>query len=247
MLKFGIIAEGVNDQTVIENILLGYFVDEPVIVPIQPADPLIPGGWGNVFASLKRGDCEKALQFNDFVIVHIDADKQDEPGYDVPRQERGVVLSLKERVDRIVKRLKSEIEVTFLAANSHRILFAIAVDTIECWLLPLLTEDKKKAAKTTGCEKAANHELETQNRNKLSAGGKTFRDSYEDASKEFRKRKRLLQVRNRNESLELFICQLDKVQEQTSEDAAEDSNTQAVAPSVDPPGDSEADTTSETP
>ncbi len=225
MLKFGIIAEGVNDQTVIENILLGYFADqdeEPVVLPIQPADPLNPGGWGNVFASLKRGDCEQALQFNDYVIIHIDADEQEQAGYDVPRQENGLPLSLAERVDRITARLKSEIDPAFLAANGHRILFAIAVDTIECWLLPLLTNDKKKAAKDTGCLAAANHELRRQDRKGLSASDRSFRDAYEDASKEFRKRKRLLEVRGANESLELFIQQLDKVREHISEKSGDE-------------------------
>lgn len=71
MLTFGVIGEGPTDQTVIENILLGYFADqedEPVINPIQPPRPLdeTPAGWGQVFQCLKRKDHEGALQFNDY-------------------------------------------------------------------------------------------------------------------------------------------------------------------------------------
>lgn len=69
MLRFGVIAEGPTDQTVIENILLGYFEDyedEPDVRYIQPPRPLTekPGGWGHVFRSLERKDHEGALQYN---------------------------------------------------------------------------------------------------------------------------------------------------------------------------------------
>ena len=160
MLTFGIIAEGPTDQTVIENILLGYFEhqdDKPTINHVQPPRPLTetPAGWGHVFESLKQKHHEEALQFNDYLVIHIDTDVQEEPGFDVPRRDGGKELSVSDRVDRVIARLKQHMDGGFYQANAHRILFAIAVDTIECWLLPLLYGDKK-AAKTTGCLESAN-------------------------------------------------------------------------------------------
>lgn len=147
MLKFGIIAEGATDQTVIENILIGYFSDqeeEPAIAYIQPPHvlPDAPAGWGHVFQSLKRRDHEGALQWIDYLIIHIDTDVQEQPGFDVPRRKDGVELRLAERVERVIARLKQEIDAAFYEANAHRILFAIAVDSIECWLLPVLYPDR---------------------------------------------------------------------------------------------------------
>jgi hypothetical protein len=216
MLKFGIIAEGPTDQTVIENILLGYFEDqedEPAINPIQPPRPLLdtPAGWGLVFKSLERKDYEGALQFNDYLVIHIDTDVQEEAGFDVPRREGGKELAVSDRVDRVIIRLKQDIDNDFELANAHRILFAIAVDTIECWLLPLLC-DVKKAAKTTGCLESANRALRKADRNGLSAREKKFIEAYEEASSNYRKRKTLLECRDRNPSLELFIMQLDALQ-----------------------------------
>jgi hypothetical protein len=91
VLKFGIIAEGPTDQTVIENILLGYFEDqenEVFVQYVQPPRPLTetPAGWGHVFKSLERKDYEGALQFNDYLVIQIDTDVQEEPGFDVPRR-----------------------------------------------------------------------------------------------------------------------------------------------------------------
>ena len=193
MLTFGVIAEGPTDQTVIENILLGYFEDqedEPVIRYIQPPRPLTetPAGWGHVFKSLERKDHEGALQYNDYLVIHIDTDVQEEPGFDVPRRDGGKELSISDRVDRVIHRLKQYIDPGFYQANAHRILFAIAVETIECWLLPLLYQNKQ-AAKTAGCLESANRALRKANQDALSAREDKFFRAYEKASSGYRKRK----------------------------------------------------------
>jgi hypothetical protein len=211
VLKFGIIAEGPTDQKVIESILLGYFADqedEPAVNYVEPPRPEVPGGWANVFSSLKLTRHEEALQFNDFLVIHIDTDVQEEPGFDVPRRAGGKELSVSDRIDRVIARLKTEIAAEFYHAYAHRILFAIAVDSIECWLLPLLY-DKKKAAKTNGCLESANRALRKINKDALSAGEKKFFHAYEKASSGYRKRKTLIDLRGKNPSLELFIKQLD--------------------------------------
>jgi hypothetical protein len=213
MPKFAIIAEGPTDVVVLENILQGYFEDESdevVVNPVQPPRPLTQShaGWGLVFKSLKRRDYEGAFQFNDYLIIHIDTDVQEEAGFDVPRREGGEELSLPERVDRVIARLKSDIDEVFLQTHGQRIFFAIAVDSIECWLLPLLHDDKKKAAKTAGCLKSANEILRKRNQKGLSAGEKKFTDAYEDASSAFRRRKTLMQAQGKNPSFELFVRQL---------------------------------------
>ncbi len=220
MLTFGVIAEGPTDQAVIENILLGYFEDqedEPEIRYIQPPRPLseATAGWGHVFKSLERKDCEGALQYNDYLMIHIDTDVQEEPGFDVPRREKGKELSVSDRVDRVMTRLKLDIDTGFYQANAHRILLAIAVDTIECWLLPLL-HGKKKAAKTTGCLESANQALRKADRDALSAGEKKFPRAYENASSDYRKRKRLIELHNKNPSLEILIKQLDNLKSRLS-------------------------------
>jgi hypothetical protein len=216
VLKFGVIAEGPSDQLVIENILLGYFQDEeeePVINFVQPLpatsnSPASPGGWTLVVESLKRGEPQKALQFNDYLVIHIDTDVQEETGFDVPRREGRSELSIPDRVARVIARLEQDIDATFYQANAHHILFAVAVDTIECWLLPLLY-DNNKAKKATGCLAAANTALRKAERNGLSAGDTKFPLAYDQASRDYTKRKRLLERCNANPSLALFIEVLD--------------------------------------
>jgi hypothetical protein len=216
LLKFGIIAEGPTDQTVIENILLGYFAEEeeePAVQYIQPPHPQNDslGGWWHVFECLQRGDAEGALQFNDYLVIHIDTDVQEDPGFNVPKQDGERELSVSEIVERVVGRLKQGIDAALFEANESRFLFAIAVDSIECWLLPLL-ETGKKAAKTTGCLETANRALRKADEDGLSAGEVKFIRAYEKASSGYRKRKVLLQLREKNPSLALFIQKLDQLQ-----------------------------------
>lgn len=208
MLRFGIIAEGVTDQYVIENILLGYFesAEEPAIVAVQPP-PGGAGGWGQVFRSLERGDHEGALQFgSDYVVIHIDTDVSQERGFDVPWRDGERELPVEELVARVTERLRSFISPAFYAANHGRILFAVAVHQIECWLLPLLYEDNR-SAKSTGCLDAADRELRRRGMRPLASRDKDKR-AYDEASAGYRKRKRLLALQDGNPSLKLFLAQL---------------------------------------
>lgn len=214
MPSFGVIAEGQTDRVVIDNVLHGFFADQdddPIVNPVQP--PASHGehaGWNLVFACLERGDVVNALQWNDFVIIHIDTDVQDHAGFDVPRREGGRELITEERIANVIERLKRAIGAAACEQFGHRILFAIAVESIECWLLPLLYDDKK-AEKTTGCEDAANKVLRKANKDGLSGGGNKFPRSYDAVSRGFLKRKRLIEARVKNVSLDKFLQQLENL------------------------------------
>ncbi len=217
MRTFGVIAEGLTDQVVIENIIVGFFEadsEEPAIQYVQPPRPPseAPGGWGHVFKSLQRKDHEAALQFNRYLVIHIDTDVQEEAGFDVPRRENGKELTVEERVSRVIEKIKGYIDVAFYEANKDRIIFAIAVDTIECWLLPLLY-DGKKAAKVTGCLARQTVRSEKADEDALSAGEEKFVAAYEKASRRYRKRSTLVAFRGRNQSLELFVQRLDELEQ----------------------------------
>jgi len=219
MMTFGVIAEGATDQAVIKSILLGFFqgtTEELVIRPIQPpsptpSEPAPQGNWQHVFHCLKRGDAQEVLDYTHFLVVHIDTDVQEEPGFDVPRRDGTRELTVFERVARVIDRLIRDIGPAFVQEEGHRILFAIAVDSIECWLLPLLYNNKK-AEKTTGCEGAANAELRKKNRKGLSAGDTKFRHAYTEASRDYRTRKILLNKAKKNPSLEIFLQRLEALQ-----------------------------------
>jgi hypothetical protein len=219
--SFAVIAEGVTDQAVLENILLGFFGDReepPVVNCVQPPrEPRVkgrappPGGWTLVFRALRAGDHRKALQNNDYVLVHLDTDVAEEPGYDVSRRAAdGRVLSPAELAEQVRLRLMKEMGDAFCAQHGSRVVFAIAVDAIECWLLPLLHGgEPAKQAKTTGCLDAADRKLRLLGRPLLSAAGGKSLAGYEGASRDYMKRRKLMGHRGDNPSLDVFVKNLE--------------------------------------
>lgn len=213
MLRLGIIAEGNTDQQVLENILLGYFEDreeEPVIRYIQPS-PDVFGGWHMVFEYFKQGTYKKDLSVNDYLVVQLDTDVSESQGYEVSKRDGDRELTPDELVARVVKRLREHIEEGILQEHGDKFIFAISVDEIECWLLPLLHQDKK-AAKITGCLEAANHALRLKKEKPLSNAEKEKNPrAYQELSRGYAKKKELRKRHAKNPSLKLFIESLDRL------------------------------------
>jgi hypothetical protein len=238
--SFAIIAEGVTDQAVLENVLCGYFgaEEEPVVNYVQPPREATPkgqgpppGGWTLVFRSLRNGDHRKALQHNDYVVVHIDTDVSEDPGFDVShRAADGRPLLPEELIEQVKIKLVAAMDPEFYAKHAARVVFAVAVDSIECWLLPLLYDgEPTKKAKTTGCLDAADRKLERQNRPKLSKAGGKVLASYEKASRDYAKRRKLMEHRGENPSLDVFVKNLEALSAQGDPPASDEAEPSGAA------------------
>jgi hypothetical protein len=213
MNEFAVVSEGVTDFAVLKNILIGWFKDqnaEPFLKPYQP-DPTAEaqssrhyGGWENVLSYIKEEKYHDALQFADYLIIQIDSDQSEHPNFGVPQIEEGQALTPEDMVLRISQHLRSIIGEENCAFYGDRILFAICVREIECWLLPLW--DDAKAAKCEGCFDTLNRALRRQNENPISPN-KDSRE-YERVSSRYRKRKELLDHGPKNPSLGLFLEEL---------------------------------------
>jgi hypothetical protein len=200
MGDFAIVGEGVTDQIVLRNIILGYYQDhepEPLIVFEQPpldatgsaGLPHAPGGWTLVVRYLRARSYRQALQLNRYVVIQIDSDIASDLG--VPRTD---VVSDEDFIELIVDKLCSYIAEEDLAGVRGRLLFAIGFDEIECWLLPLVFDRSERAAlaKTTGCLEAINQKLRKSDEPLLSTqgGGKDPR-RYARVSARYRRGKQL--------------------------------------------------------
>src|SRR5437764_7354557 len=113
MGDFAIVAEGKTDQAVLRNILIGFFAgagEEPLVNFEQPpldatgqhGDP--PGGWPLVMQYFQQGKFRQALQFNRYLIVHLDTDRSED--YGVPRQRDGKDLSPEELIEGVKERIR---------------------------------------------------------------------------------------------------------------------------------------------
>ncbi len=216
MPKFGLITEGITDQIVIENILVGYFDNPDIIVnPLQPLRDETDksrmangGGWTLVFDHCRSAQFQDAFSFNDYIIIQIDTDVCDETGYDISKTkvETETELSLNELIEQVREKLKDLIGQDFYNAYAEQIIFAVAVHSTECWLLPLYYTDKNKS-ETKGCLNRLNRELAKKEKFTISAKDTEY---YEFVSRKYHKHKTLMSKYKDNPSLKIFIEELEK-------------------------------------
>ncbi len=200
MKSVGIVAEGITDYVVIRNILYGFFdEEEPMIKPIQPVFDETQkaakgysaqnseefGGWVNVIDYCKHQErLAKDIQGLDYLIIQIDTDTSEEKGFDVAKNdEKNQELNTSELSNKVIEKLQNLIVQAytsdFFNFYQEKIIFAIAVHSTECWLLPLHATQKADVQATKNCHKR----LEKVLKEKVVKKEKT----YDDLSKKFMK------------------------------------------------------------
>lgn len=218
MNTFALITEGKTDQIVIENILAGYFKTPDLYInELQPPGDETDrnrgqnfGGWHKVFEYCRSDEFRGAFQFNDYVIIQIDTDVSEETHYDVPKYENGKELSPGELIKKVMEKLRHLMTSEFYAAYEDRIIFAISVHSIECWLLPLYYTDKRKA-KIMNCPDTVDKALKKKGVTCLQdKNGKKITESYREISKAYCKRKTLMKCYEENPSFKVFIEEIRK-------------------------------------
>jgi hypothetical protein len=215
---FALVCEGVTDHAVLKNILLGYFRNQPRAPRITQRQPDSDatgeanwqqfGNWENVFRYLKEGSHRDALNFNEFLVVQVDTDASEHPNYGVPQREAGQPLSPEVLVERVAAKLREILGPADCAFYGKRLIFAICVQEMECWLLPLWEVDNK-AGKTSGCLRTLNAALARNNEPTINSEDKKT-PPYDHASRGYRKRAVLLAEGVKNPSLAVFIDELNE-------------------------------------
>jgi len=222
MNEFAIVSEGNTDYNVLKNILLGWFKDqevEPFLKPYQP-DPNAEGedawqqfgNWENVLKYLREKKHQDALEHADFLIIQIDTDQSEHPNFGVSQRENNQPLEPATMVAKVAEKLREIIGVTDMEFYGDKIIFAICVREIECWLLPIW--DASKAAKCEGCTNAVNRALAKVNESSLNKDPRR----YEAVSSEYKKRRELLANGPKNPSLKMFLDELTRRQIVLSEE-----------------------------
>lgn len=202
-MRFAVIGEGKTDFKVIKNLLIGFFSDKNLpITRLLPKDNE-PVGWGNVLNYLSTQEFRDGVENNDYTIVQIDTKECAEwnenlinIGDDITR--------IEEFVASIKTILINKIGVDFYNENQNKILFAITIHEIECWLLPFNTTTKAHVSKIVGCENAIEKIVSKRG---FSIHQKNYQDGkhYDDLSKDMKDHKILLKRGQLNPSLKLFL------------------------------------------
>ena len=201
---FAGVVEGVTDKRVITNILAGYFNNPDINVTwLQPRDrePIAntkepPAGWTRVLKYCKTKQFKNAFQENEYVIIHIDTDVSPKETFDIPHHdESGEQLTTEDLIAKVIDKFRSLIGEDFYDQYADKIIFAIAVHSIECWLLPLCLPNKK--AEIDDCINILKRDLPDFK-------SKDYR-YYQRISMEYTNHISLLKLYAENPSLKIFI------------------------------------------
>jgi hypothetical protein len=220
MVKFGFVVEGPTDRAILENILIGYF-DEDIseyFTRLQPREMKDSGGWSRILTYCQSMDFVDAFDDSDFVIIQIDTDRSFE--FTILHDDNGMKLSTETLIENVKTYFKNLFKTAFgdafLETFGHRILFAVAVHSTECWLLPLYFKADKGKMDIKNCYQKLNTKIEGLT--------KTYK-KYDAISADYRKAKTLKNSVEKNTSLNLFFEELLEKVPKTAENAE---NTEGV-------------------
>ncbi|MFM7578883.1 MAG: hypothetical protein ACKO5Q_18360 [Microcystaceae cyanobacterium] len=207
-ITFGLVTEGRTDQAVIRAILTGYFGDDNIrVTSLNPDDQNKLGGWSQVFRYCHSEDFQEAFESKDYVIIHIDTDIS--PEYKIPQIDQdGNRLSPNQLIQNVKDKLKNLLDPEFYQRYGARIIFAIAVHSIECWLLPLYGRENEKSA-IDGCfEKLDEAISQAPEKSPVKKLVKKSR-CYEKIALPYANKETLLNYYFRNPSFKIFIEDLE--------------------------------------
>ena len=137
---------------------------------------------------------------SEYTIIQIDSDICDQPNFDIKKDASCITTF----IENIKTKLISSINKTefFYETNKEKIIFAISVHSLECWLLPIYKDSKNE--KIVGCFESLQKESKTIKVEKNYS-------SYDKLSKLLLKNKELLKISSKNSSLDIFIKSLPKI------------------------------------
>ena len=199
--SFGIVSEGESDQIILKGIIMGWTGNKDISVSFLQPRKGESGGWTKVFQYCESIEFRQALTIHDFIVIQIDTDfmSGDSVGekYKIDLKD----LDVKETVEAFQGKIVELIGEDFYEEYSDRIIFAIAVNEIECWLLPVYFSDKK-AKKHVNCIDTLNTVLPQKEGFYIDAKDDIY---YRKLAKNFRKKKDIEKYAKQQESFGLFL------------------------------------------
>lgn len=211
MTSFVLITEGITDQAALESILCGWYDEEPDIQSIQAlrdaTDESRQGtfaGWEKVLEYCRQDNFRDIFRVNDnYVIIQIDTDVCGHRHFNIPVTQGGEDRPIIDLVMDVRAHIVASIDPATYEKFSERIIFAISIHSLECWLLPLHDKEHRSTSRTKNCEARLNAVLGKAN----IRYEKDFR-TYQRLAKDYEKRKNIDRARAKNASFDLFIASL---------------------------------------
>ena len=208
--KIGLITEGISDYWVLKHIIERVLRDkEPNVISLQPKvtthgkqDDF--GGWGKVFEYIEKKeyiiDLAQTEEF-DYIVIQIDTDVSEE--YDVAKIEDKEQFYLN-----VVNRISNSVHEDF---DKSKLIFAICIDSTECWLIPFVSAKPTECEKTEHCVNVVNKNIKKQFGTIDAASKGKSKRQYDEILKLKKKAKDIEEISSYNYGFSKFIESLKAV------------------------------------
>jgi hypothetical protein len=220
MFSLGLITEGVSEYRILKRILSVYFKDvSPHIKPLQPNidetdKQNSPGSWLEVIKWCNNKEyLTEALNRNDYLIIQIDSDVSENKHYDVSKR----IGNRSKTDDELYNDIKTKLSILITTEIEElfplKIIFAICIDSTECWLLPLCYSDNRRN-KTSGCLKSLNISNKKNNFHIINENDKNSFNSkkaYDEVLSRFKKKIDVVNCSVYNYGFNQFVNQLETI------------------------------------
>lgn len=177
MLSFALITEGITDQIVIERLVsIILECESDFEVEINRLQPLCDendrskqaensfGGFENLLAyCADPSKMADALEFNQYLIIQVDTDRCEHPGFGLALNKGGREVSTEELINDVKSSLIEKITPEFYNEHQNRIIFGVSVHSTECWLLPFFSNKRVDQDRRLSCETHLNRALNLSN------------------------------------------------------------------------------------
>jgi hypothetical protein len=166
-MNFALITEGISEYRIIKFLISVLFSKfNAIINQIQPKvlddKQETPGGWAEVLKYCGRKELNDIFVENDYLIIQIDSDQSETAPFSIAHTKKtGETKTHQELVSEITEKLLSLIDPQTLKKYREKIILAICIHSIECWLL--VAYDKRARDNLRNCINLLNREIEKQN------------------------------------------------------------------------------------
>jgi len=219
-MRIALATEGKSEHWIIKHIVETYFKGTEILFrQIQPQivnyTQETPGGWLEILKFCeKTDDIKSALIEADYLVIQIDTDASQNINYGVSHTKQGNIAKTKDELYiGVVGKLNSLINANILEEYGEKIVFAICIHTIECWLLPIYYTNNHKSG-TQNCLTVLNTELRKQNLDILPPKGQKNKRklAYESILRNLRAKKDIVKSATHNVGYKKFVDSLEALE-----------------------------------
>lgn len=210
-MKIGIVSEGVSDYAIIKHIVARLLRDkDPNIIPLKPKQKQNGKqngycSWRGVFNYISGSDDQKLIvealhEGCDYVVVQIDTDVCEE--YGVSHNQKTSETMWNDVRDKLAEKVHEDFEKT-------RLIFAICIDEIECWLIPFVDNKVENCLNTDRCLNILNRDIrQIGGIDKNNKNCDAARKIYETILSKKKKAKEIIRCSQYNYGFRKFVEQL---------------------------------------